>query len=507
MSRTKNTLRNVNSGLINRMVMLLLPFINRTAILWILGAEFTGLASLFSSILSVLNIAELGFNTAIVYSLYEPMADKNTEKICEIVSIFRKIYRIIGMVIFGVGMVIMPFLKFFIQGSYPENVNIYLLYFFELINASISYYLFAYKECLLIADQRQDIGNNIRTIVSIFRYLLQFFVLLFLKNYYIYLLVAIIGTIATNLCIQYMTKKNYPYFHQIEGNNHIPQEIVKNVKGLMINKICDTFRNSFDSLIISMLMGLTAAAIYGNYYYIFSSIYGIMLVISNGMSASIGNSIVTNNEKKNYNDMLSFCMIYAWIFGWCTVCLACLYQPFMKIWVGENLMLPTLDMLLFCLYFYLINMNNIRNQYISGTGLWWKLKGSYIVEAAANLVLNFLLGKWLGMTGVLLATILTIFIFNYMQRNWILFKNYFKQESLGKFLVEQFYYAIITGVAIAITFPICYSVNSDGITGLLLRIIICLFVPNIILLIGFSIIPRFQVVKKFALGIIKSKIK
>jgi O-antigen/teichoic acid export membrane protein len=258
----------------------------------------------------------------------------------------------------------------------------------------------------------------------------------------------------------------------------------KQVGGLMINKICDTFRNSFDSLVISSFIGLTATAIYGNYYYIYAALYGIMLVISHAMSASIGNSIVKNSEERNYGHLLTFSQIYAGIFGFCTVALACLYQPFMKIWAGEDLMLPVFDMLLFCTYFYAINMNNMRNQYISGTGMWWKLKSSYIIEAIANLGLNFILGKLFGITGVILATIITIIVFNYCQRNSILFKNYFKKQSIWKFYLQQMYYVFLTGIGLAISFAVCESLPFDGIINAILRGIICLIVPNLIYWIG-----------------------
>ncbi len=483
-SRTKNTTRNIGAGLFNQAISIILPFINRTAILWTLGAEFTGLAGLFSSILNVLNMAELGFNTAIVYSLYKPMADRNHKKICEIVSLFRKIYTVVGIVVLIGGLAVMPFLTHFIHGSYPDSINLYIVYFLYLVNSAISYYLFAYKECLLIADQRQDVAKNIRTFVNIARYLAQLLTLLITKDFYAYLIVAIIGTVVTNLLIHASTRKRYPFYKRIKTRLKIPAELKKQVGGLMINKICDTFRNSFDSLIISSFIGLTATAIYGNYYYIYSALYGIMLVIVHAMSASIGNSIVKNSEKTNYRHLLTFSQIYAGIIGFGVVLLACFYQPFMKIWAGEELMLPNYDMILFCVYFYVINMNNIRNQYISGTGIWWRLKWSYIIEAVANLGLNIVLGKLFGITGVIIATIVTIFLFNYLQRNMVLFKYYFKKERIGEFYRQQFYYLALSAVGLVISFLICEYLPYGGVANIVTRIVVCLILPNAIYYFG-----------------------
>lgn len=496
-SRTKNTVRNIAAGLVNQGVSIILPFINRTIILWSLGAEFTGLSGLFSSILSVLGIAELGFNTAIVYSLYRPMAEHDEDKICEIVSLFRKIYGIIGTIVLVLGMAVMPFLKYLIHGSYPSEINLYVVYFLYLLNSVISYYMFAYKECLLIADQRQDMAQNMRTIVNILRYAAQFVVLLVFHSFYQYLIVAVIGTMVTNLGIQWLTVKKYPYFKQIKGKQRIPQELIMQMKGLMINKICDTFRNSFDNVIISSFIGLTATAIYGNYYYIYSAVYGIMLTICNAMSASVGNSIVEKNENRNYEDLLTFSALFAFVLGICTALLACLYQPFMKLWAGEKLLLSTSDMFLFCIYFYVINMNNIRNQYISGTGIWWELKASYIVEAAANLLLNFILGKYFGISGVLLATIITIFAFNYLQRNAVLFRSYFKQSSYMKYLMEQFYFAFVAITAVGCSYVVCSKISLDSILGLVIKGGITVIISGSILFVGLLTSKRRQAVLGF----------
>lgn len=485
------------------MVSILLPFVNRTLIIWLLGVEFAGMSSLFASVLEVLNLANLGFNTAIVYSLYKPMAEQDTEQICELITLFRKIYHIVGLVILGAGLVILPFITCLIHGTYPESVNIYVIYLLYLINSVVSYFLFAYKEVLLIADQRRDVSDTIRTIVNALRYCVQFVFLLAFRDYYIYLVLSIAGTVLTNLFIQHSTVRRYPEYRFRRGLRiAIPDGIRKQTGGLLINRICDTFRNSFDSLILSSFFGLAVTAIYGNYYYIYSSLYGIMLVICNAMSASVGNSIVRESVHKNYEQMLHFEFLFAWISGWCTCCLLCLYQPFMMLWVGGDLLLPDISMILFCVYFYAINMNNIRNQYISGTGMWWKLKISYIIEAFGNLILNFLLGKLWGINGVLIATIITIVLFNFFWRSKILFSNYFKQESFVRFLVEHVEYIVSTIVMCILSYFACNRITGVGLSAFLLRIVVCVTVPNVIILLLYGWTKRFRWAEKFAGNVI-----
>lgn len=505
-SRTKNTIRNIIAGVFNKFIIIIMPFINRTAIIWILGAEFTGISSLFTSILHVLNLAELGFNTAVVYSLYEPMATKNKEQICKTVSMLKKIYYIVGTVMLIVGLMILPFINIFIKGTYPSSINIYFLYILYLSNSVISYYLFAYKECLLIADQRKDIASNIRTVVEIIKNVAQLIVLLVTKNFYFFLFITILSTVITNIIIEICTRKRYPFYKEFKENLKIPTKMKKQVSGLMINRVCDTFRNSFDTLIISSMFGLVATAIYSNYYYIYAALYGIMLEICNSMSASVGNSIIKKDEKENYKNMETFYWIFTWILGISTVCLGCLYQPFMKIWVGDSLLLPNKDMFLLTLYFYLINMNNIRNQYISGIGIWWKLKKTYIAEAIGNLILNIVLGKYLGITGVIIATIITIFVFNYLQRNKVLFNEYFKSENIHKFYINQIYYFFIVGLAFIVSYLLCSLFNKGIILHLIIRLGISIGISLIVLFIGLRISSYYYESKKFINDNILNKI-
>lgn len=496
-SRTKNTTRNILAGLIYRIVAILLPFINRTVLLWGMGAEYTGVSSLFSSILSVLSLAELGFNSAIVYSMYKPMAERDWDEVSYYLSLIRKVYNIVGTVIFCGGLCCIPFLRYLIHGEYPKELNIYILFFLYLINSAVSYYLFAYKETLLLADQRHDISDNIRSVVDTFRYLVQFFVLLIFHNFYAYIVVQIIGTIVSNFLIQNSTEKRYPdvVCKKILGQS-IPSDIKKKTAALMLDRICDTLRNSLDSIIISSFMGLVATTIYGNYYYIYSAIYGVLLVIGNALAGSVGNSISCESVKKNYADLRNFQFLFAWINTICTICFITMYQPFMQLWVGASLMMSDGNMFLFCMYFYLINMNNIRNQYINGTGMWDRLKFSYVLEAGGNLILNILLGRIWGITGILLATIITVFLFNYVLRTHILFLNYFAGESEKRFSVDQLQYALVTIIAAGIAFFLSRMNHCGEILQLIVGGCLSILISSMLYLVFFMKTERFFYAKK-----------
>ena len=237
-SRTKNATRNIFSGLVNKIIMLLFPFIIRTIMIKKLGTEFLGLNSLFSSILQVLNLAELGFGSAVVFSMYKPIAEGDKKTICALLNLYKKIYKKIGIVIICISICIVPFLKYLINGSYPNSINLYVVFILYLSNTAITYMLFAYKSSILIAHQRSDIYNNILSFTYVVQYISQIVVIIIFKNYYLYLIVNILATILNNLIVNYIVNKNYPdYVCKGIINNDLKKDIKRRVTGLMMQKI------------------------------------------------------------------------------------------------------------------------------------------------------------------------------------------------------------------------------------------------------------------------------
>lgn len=504
-TRVYNTKNNIISGLIKQAIGIILPFITRTMVLYALGVEYQGLNSLFSSILQVLNLADLGFSTAVIYGLYKPIAEKDTNLICSIVLFLKRVYFVVGSVILIAGVCISPFLGYLISGSYPEGLNIYVLFYIYLINTVISYWLFAYKSVLFTAMQKESVVSNIHSVISASIKLLQILILIITPNYYLYLLILPIGTIANNILLQVFSKKIFP---QIIPSGRIPdkikQDLIKQIKGIVINKVGDVARNGFDSIFVSTFLGLATVAVYDNYYHVYSALYGVTLMISQAMQASVGNSVATETVNKNYDDLNKFTFIYAWLTGWFTVSMFCLYQPFMNIWMrgNKNMLLSPINMVLFCLYFYLINMNNIRNLYINSAGLYWKLKFWYIAEAVGNILLNWVLGYYFDLTGIITATIITIFIFNFVTRSNTLFDSYFKR-SKTRFYLSHLYYFMVVLINCTISYVVCTFVHYDGFLGLFIKGVICLFVSNIIFFMAFYKTKMYKISIKWVLNIVQ----
>lgn len=500
MSRTLNSKRNIVSGILFKLLATLLPFAIRTAIIYSLGTEYLGVTSLFTSILSVLSLTELGFSSAIVYSMYKPIAENNEKQICRILNFYKNVYRIVGSIICVLGIAIIPFLTFLIKGGVPTNINIYIVYFVYLFNTVISYFLFAYKTSLAIAYQRTDLLNKTQIVVLFFLYGVQIIVLCIFKNFYLYVIITPISTIIGNLINNYKITKLFP---NLKCNGKISKEdkrdIIKKVKGLVLDRIGDTSRNSFDNIVISSFFGLSTLAIFNNYYFIVTAIGSILLILKQGIQASIGDSIASESIEKNYSDFKIFNFIFNWIISWCFICFLCLYQQFMELWVGNTLKLSNLDMIFFCIFFYALNINIVPNLYLSGNGLWWECKAPCIVEALGNLFFNIILGKIFGIKGILIATIITLISCNFIWRNIILFKNYFCRSSINLFL-ETLFYLLITILVGIINYWICTLPFANNF---IIKMVICCLVPNILFIILYYKHPYFRLSLKVIQNMIK----
>lgn len=481
--KTKNTKRNIVYGLLYQCVSLLLPFVIRSVMIRRLGVEYLGMNSLFSSILQVLNLAELGFGTAIVYNMYKPIAEDDERTISALLKLYRDVYRIIGMVIMVGGLIVLPFVSKFIKGDYPKGVNIYVIFLIYLINTVISYWMFAYKTSLLNAFQRTDIVSKTAGITKIVLNGLQILILYTLKSYYAYLIMMPLCTALNNFLNAYMVKRMFPEY-KCEGrlDYSVLHNIKENVFGLMINRVCQTSRNSFDSIFITIFLGLTTAAIYSNYFSILSMVIALMSVICSSMTAGVGNSVACYDTDRNYNDMKKFNFLYMWIGGWCTVCIACLAQPFMKIWMGEELMFDYDIVIMLCIYFYILKMGDIRSIYVSAAGIWWQNRYRALAESIANIMLNYALVKIWGIRGIILATVISLFIINFGFSSKITFSEYFKNNKLWEFFGQHAVYASVTLAVGAATYQCCKLVRVDGVLGLGLSTFICIIVPNILYL-------------------------
>lgn len=500
-ARSKNTISGSFWGLVYRIVATLFPFIIRTIIIKEFGSDYLGLNSLFSSILHVLNLSELGLSTAITYSMYKPIAEDDYSTMSALLKLYKKLYIIIGTTILILGLLLLPFLEHLINGTYPEDINIYFFFLIYLANTCVSYFFFAYKECLLSAYQRNDILNIVKLIMHTSQFVIQIIVLLVLRDYYLFAFAMVVFTLLRGYVNSVIATKLYPQI-VCEGtvSKETKGEIKKNVSGIAISKVCSISRGSSNSIIISSFLSLTALAIFDNYFYIITAVSATMIVFETSVVAGVGNSIVLETKEKNYKDYCKINFLYLWIAGWLSSFILCLYQPFMELWVGKGLMLSDYVMVLFCIYFFVGCFSSITNVYSTATGLWWEQRYKSLFEVIMNVVSNIIFIQIFGMEGILYATILTLFFITFYWTAKVLYKHYFSEEKVSDIIKIIAKETTVVCVTCALTYTLCLIIKSDNlILNMVLRFVICLLLPNII----FYLIMRKDVQMQNALVLLK----
>ena len=402
------------------------------------GTEYNGLGSLFASILQVLNLSELGFSNAVIFSLYKPISENNKEKISALMQLYKRVYNAVGIVIAISGLIICPFIKLFISGSYPAEVNVYILFIFFLLNSSLSYIFFGYRSAILVANQRSDIESKIQIVSNLICYSFELCVLLFTKNYYLYITCMIIGTVINNVLLYTVTNKYYK-------SDGIPQVLSKeekkalysNVGALFGHQLDTVVINSIDNIVISMFLGLNLLTIYNNYYYILSAVLSILILIANSFTASVGNSIATRTIDINYNNFISFEYLIGNLNTICTAMLMVFYQDFMLLWLGKDFVLELDIVVMIVFMFYVRQTRRAVLLYKNACGMWKEDALKPYISAFCNLFLNIALTKLIGLRGVVLSTIVCMVFIEFPWEGKVLYSGYFKR-TIHEYFAKQF---------------------------------------------------------------------
>lgn len=482
-SRTFNTKRNIISSYIFMIIQIVFQFVSKSAIVYTLGSQYLGLSSLFTSILTVLNVAELGFTTSIVYFMYKPLAENDTKHVCALLAYLKKVYRIVGIAIIVFGLLAIPVLPILINDEIPSNINIYFLYILYLLNTAISYFLFSYKTALLTAIQRLDLTKVANSIVLVVQYALQLVALLAFKNYYLFVFFMLLGTAGTNIFTAIISNHKYPQY-KCAGkiSDTEKKDIVNKVKGLLICNISVVTYTTLDSVVVSAFVGLISVAIYSNYMTIYKTVNQLIVMIRSAMQSSVGNSVASESIQKNLNDIYLWQFLFSAISAWCASCMLNLFQPFMTIWMGKSLLLPMHDVVLIVVWFSIDIVQQAQNLYLSAAGLWNELRYSYIFNTFCNLVLNVCLGRLWGITGIIIASLVTCVISGTFWQCIIIFRSYFK-ISPKRYIQKQFEYFGISTFVVSVSYYISSLIKLSGIGGIAFKAVISVIVTTFLIFI------------------------
>ncbi len=481
LARTRQTILNTISGICNKAIAIVFPFIIRTFIIKILGNDYVGLNSLFTSIFTVLNLAELGFSSAVVFSMYRPIAQEDTAAICALLYYYRRIYRIVALIITTAGLALLPFLPRLVKGDTPPDLNPYVLYLMYLGSTVLGYLLFAYRASLFSAHQRNDILTNVSTVILLAQYLLQILSLTVLKNYYAYTLVGALMVIPQNLCYYWLSRRTYTrYVCRGTLPSDTRAQIHQQVTALMGHKIGATVLVSIDSVLISSFLGLDALAVYGNYYALTMAVIAVTNVATQSMLAGIGNKLITSPAEDAYNLFRHLSFLWVWCVGWCAICLLCLSGPFIRIWLGSTYCYPTATVCMIALYYFSWQFRVLGLTFKDAAGLWKRDWYKPYLGMGLNLAGSILMLIVLRhVISVLLPTIFVMTAIYFPIETRVLFQDIFHRSSrryLSRLLVQIALLFLCAGI----TFLLCSAIALPGIWDLAAKAAICCLVPNLI---------------------------
>ena len=462
-------------------VNLLFPFVIRSVMLHYLGTEYLGLNGLFKSLLTFLNLAELGVGSAMVFSMYKPIAEDDTPAICALLRLYRTLYRVIGLVIAAVGLLLMPVLPSLIKSDLPPGMNLYILYLMNLGNTVITYWLFAYKSSLLQAHQRRDVISKVTLAVRVTESTLKILILIFTRNYYLYLAVQLVCQLAVNILTAVCATKMYPQY-VTEGDlpKEKKQDIFRRVRDLFTSKLSATVFDAADTIVISAFMGLTVLALYQNYYFIITALRMMLVVILNACMAGVGNKLVVESKEANYRDLEKISFLFIWILGVSSSMLLCMYQPFIQVWMGKDNMLAVGLVFCFVIYYYSMGANKLINMFKDAAGIWRIDRFRPLTAALANLSLNLITVRWLGLYGVLLSSVVSIIFIQipWMFRN--LFKEVYPRQFMGKYIKLFCGMSAIALLSCAASWFVCGLFELNVWVSLFVNAAVSFLIPNIV---------------------------
>ena len=487
LKKTENTIRGTAMGIINRVVGIIMPFVLRTVMIRQLGIDYAGLNGVFSSILSVFSLSELGFGDSIIFSMYEPIKNDDYDEIGKLWAYCRTIYRRVGVFILIAGVLLIPFLPRLIKSGIPSDMNLYVLYLGFLFDTVISYVWGGYRFTVISAYQRTDVYTGIQSILFLIFYTIQIIQLTIFRNYYIYVIVMILQTVALAYCGYLASKRMHPEIVPMQGlAEEKKKKIRNNVGGIAFHRVGDTVSTSLDNLVISAFLGLTAEAVYGNYNFVFIAVLSIMNTFFNVLTAGIGNKTLTAGleENKGVFDELNYVSMRLTTF--CCACMMALYQPFMRTWVGNELTMPLYIAALFTLYFFTASSRKLVNTYKNALGMWLEDKWKSIVACLFNLIFNVVMIQRIGIAGVVLSTILSYAIVEIPWEVHVLFKNYFKTGEAGYYKTLLINLAETALVSAAAYYIVNYLI-SVGLTN-----IIAVFAVGILVVSVFVLLLHFR---------------
>lgn len=477
-SRTEFSLLNSITGVGGYFLNTIIGFVCRMIFVRCLADDYLGINGLFTNILSMLSLAELGIGASIAYALYKPLANKDNEKIASLMQLFKKAYTVIGCTVFALGLAVIPFLKYIISEAPDIKEDINFIYVLFLFQTAISYF-FSYRSTLLTAAQRHYLVTGINYIFTIVQSALQIVFLLLIKEYIIYLLINVIGTIAYNVVISIVATKMFPVI-KTKGNPLEKEEkkgLARNIKALTINRLAGVLVNNVDNIIITFFNGLAMVGYASNYLLFSTTLNSLISSMFSGLTASVGNFNVTETNERKVKLFDSLNLTNFWIFGWTSIGIFVVSSDLVQLLYGERFVLSWTIPLIISLNFYMVGMQNAVWTFKNALGLFPYGQYLLFLTAALNLGFSIFLGNLCGLFGIYLATAIARLFTNTWYDPYAVFKHGLHKNPIHYFIryLKYLFVLCLTG---GLCWFLCSLIHFHIVVNIFIKIAICSIIPN-----------------------------
>lgn len=497
-SRTENSILNIFTGLFGQGLQVLLSFVNRMVFLRCLSADYLGLNGLFTNVLSVLSLAELGIGSAIVYALYRPLAEKDEKKIAAYMNFYARAYRTIGLVVAVAGIIMIPFLKVIVNSPYQIHENIYVLYCISLFNTSITYF-FSYKSSLLIADQKNYVVLLCSYCTSFAQTIFQIIILLLTRNYIFYLLVQTVCGMIYNIWISRVANRSYPFLDNTKYklSDNEKGSLVRDIRALVITKLSGVLVNNTDNILITFFKGLATTGVTSNYVLLVNTLNSLLNQIFNGLTASVGNLNAVETKEKKYLMFRVVNLANFWLFGWATIGFVFLSSIIVDLFFGSQYVLEMDIVIIMAVNFYTVGMQNAVWTYRGTLGLFRYGRYLLLITAVLNLLLSVVLGERLGVFGILLATFISRIVTNIWYDPFAVFKHGLQLNPI----IYLYMYIKYIGILL---FTMCIIFGFNQILqGIIWLVILCITIPHAVFYIALRKAEEFIYIKSMGLQFVR----
>lgn len=505
-SRTEYSAVNTTVAMAARIAAILAGYLTRVVFTRVLSEDYVGINGLFTDILNVLALSELGVGTAVTYALYRPISEGDTEKLKSLMYLYRKFYRIVAFIVLAAGLLVIPFLDVLIRDQ-PEVDHLILIYLMYLFNSVISY-LLIYKRTLIDAHQMSYIGVLYQTVFLILQNVVQMAVLIITGNFFLFLSALILCTVGGNYAISRKADRLYPYLKEKEVRP-LPQEerrdIHQNIRAMLTHKIGNVLVNNTDNLLLSALAGTLNVGRYSNYYLIIGSVRQVLNQVFQGITASVGNLGVEESKERTKRIFESAFFVGQWMFGLTAICLFEVLDSFVELSFGAKYIFTRDVTLVLCLNFYLTGMRQATLVFRDSMGIFKYDRYKAIPEALINLAVSIILGRMLGTVGVFLGTLVSTAATSLWVEPCMLYK-YRLEISSRPYFLHYFLYAAVTFTLWFLEDLLCRRITGAPPFVCILRLIVCILITNAVFLLLYHRTGEFRMLRRKALGLLQKRL-